>query len=55
VLDNMRKMDARGLLRDLNQGLCEACGGGPAAVTMMASKRLGANGAEVLKYANSGM
>ena len=54
VLDHIREMDARGLLRDLNQDLCEACGGGPAAVAMMASRRLGADGAEVLKYANSG-
>ncbi|MGZ3607978.1 MAG: AmmeMemoRadiSam system protein B, partial [Syntrophales bacterium] len=30
------------------------CGGGPAAVTMMVSKKLGANRAKLLKYANSG-
>ncbi|MBN1614359.1 MAG: AmmeMemoRadiSam system protein B [Deltaproteobacteria bacterium] len=54
VLDHMRKMDARGLLRDMDQGICEACGGGPAAVAMMASRRLGADGAKVLEYANSG-
>lgn len=54
VLDHIRKMDAQSLLRDLSQDLCEACGGGPAAVTMIASRRLGADGAEVLKYANSG-
>ncbi|MBN2568800.1 MAG: AmmeMemoRadiSam system protein B [Deltaproteobacteria bacterium] len=54
VLDHMKKMDFVGLLRDLERGVCEACGGGPIAVTMMVSERLGANEAKVLKYANSG-
>lgn len=54
VLDHMKKMDAKGLLQDLERGACEACGGGPIAVTMMVSERLGATGSKVLKYANSG-
>ena len=54
VLDHMRKMDSGGLLQDLERGACEACGGGPIAVTMMVSERLGATGSKVLKYANSG-
>jgi MEMO1 family protein len=33
---------------------CEACGAGPMAVTMMLSRKLGADRARVLRYANSG-
>ncbi|HET6461193.1 MAG TPA: AmmeMemoRadiSam system protein B [Syntrophales bacterium] len=54
VLKRVEKMDGRGLLEDLEKNLSEACGGGPAAVTMMASKKLGADRARLLKYANSG-
>jgi AmmeMemoRadiSam system protein B len=54
VLKRIEKMDGPGLLEDLEKNLSEACGGGPAAVTMMVSKELGANRAKLLKYANSG-
>ena len=54
VLDHLAKMDAPGLLRDLSAGRCEACGGGPAATTLMASVKRGADRAKVLRYANSG-
>lgn len=54
ILEHLRKMDERGLLRDVSSGAGEACGGGPAAVTMMAARQLGADKAVVLKYANSG-
>ncbi|MGZ3592282.1 MAG: AmmeMemoRadiSam system protein B [Syntrophales bacterium] len=54
VIKRIEKMDGRGLLEDLEKNLCEACGGGPAAVTMMVSAKLGADRAKVLKYANSG-
>ena len=54
IINHLRKMDERGLMRDLENGSGEACGGGPAAVTMMVAKQLGANAAAVLKYANSG-
>jgi MEMO1 family protein len=54
VLKRVEKMDGPGLLEDLENNLSEACGGGPAAVTMMVSKKLGANRAKLLKYANSG-
>ncbi len=54
VLRNIEKMDAGGLLKDLEENVSEACGGGPAAVTMMVSKILGADRAKILKYANSG-
>jgi len=54
VLKRIESMDGFGLLEDLEKNLSEACGGGPAAVTMMVSKKLGANRAKLLKYANSG-
>ena len=54
VLKRIEKMDGRGLLEDLEKNLCEACGGGPAAVAMMVSEKLGADRAKLLKYANSG-
>ncbi|MCE5282136.1 MAG: AmmeMemoRadiSam system protein B [Deltaproteobacteria bacterium] len=54
ALDHLERMDSEGLLQSLEAGLCEACGGGPAAVTMMAARGLGADRATLLKYANSG-
>ena len=54
AIRHMEKMDADGLLKDLAKGVIEACGGGPAAVVMMVAKRLGADGAKILEYANSG-
>ena len=54
VLKHIEKMDGRGLLKALENNACEACGGGPAAVTMMVSKKLGSDRARILKYANSG-
>ncbi|MEA3470880.1 MAG: AmmeMemoRadiSam system protein B [Thermodesulfobacteriota bacterium] len=54
VIDHMDAMDAEGLLKSLEKGTCEACGGGPIAVTMMVAEKLGATDSKVLKYANSG-
>ncbi len=54
ALDRLMRMDAVGLLQALEAGSCEACGGGPAAVTVLAARKLGADKAELLKYANSG-
>jgi len=54
VLQHLNKMDALGLLNDLRAGRGEACGGGPAAVTMMVAKMMGADDSRVLHYANSG-
>lgn len=54
ALRHMEKMDAPGLLRELANGTTEACGGGPSAVVITAAKKLGADRAKVLKYANSG-
>jgi AmmeMemoRadiSam system protein B len=54
VIKRIEEMDGGGLLQDLEKNLGEACGGGPAAVTMMVSKKLGADRVKLLKYANSG-
>ncbi len=54
IVEHLGKMDEVGLMRDLEKGVGEACGGGPAAVTLMVAKQLGADKADVLKYANSG-
>ncbi|MDI6777199.1 MAG: AmmeMemoRadiSam system protein B [Syntrophales bacterium] len=54
VLAHIERMDAQGLLKDMGNNICEACGGGPAAVIMMVAKKTGADRAKVLKYANSG-
>ena len=54
VLDHIERFDPEGLNRDLKQGRCEACGGGPIISIMLAAKALGANKGKVLKYLNSG-
>ncbi|MEN6465348.1 MAG: AmmeMemoRadiSam system protein B [Syntrophaceae bacterium] len=54
VLERIERMDADGLLDDLESGRAEACGGGPIAVAIMVAKSLNANTGTVLKYANSG-
>jgi AmmeMemoRadiSam system protein B/AmmeMemoRadiSam system protein A len=54
VLTHIDQFDPEGLSRDLKNGLCEACGGGPILSIMLAAKMLGANQGKVLKYANSG-
>ena len=54
LMDQINAFDPQGLSRALASRRCEACGGGPIVTTMLASKVLGADGATVLKYANSG-
>jgi AmmeMemoRadiSam system protein B/AmmeMemoRadiSam system protein A len=54
VLDRVAVFDPAGLSKDLEKGLCEACGGGPMVALMLAARKLGANKAKVLQYANSG-
>lgn len=54
VLDRVAAFDPEGLSRELAEGCCEACGGGPMTTVMLASKKLGANKSKVLHYANSG-
>ncbi len=54
VLDRVAAFDPEGLLRSLESGKCEACGGGPMVATMLAARRLGATKSRVLNSANSG-
>lgn len=54
VLNHIERFDPEGLNRDLRQNRCEACGGGPIVLIMLAAKALGANKGKVLKYLNSG-
>jgi hypothetical protein len=54
VLDRVNAFDAQGLSKALEQGRCEACGGGPIVAVMLASRLLGADKGKVLHYANSG-
>jgi len=54
ALRHLKDNDAQGLLNSLGNGTTEACGGGPMAVAMLVASMMGANSAQVLKYANSG-
>ncbi len=54
VLQRIESFDPDGLYEDLQNGKCEACGGGPMIALMLASKELGATRGKVLKYATSG-
>jgi MEMO1 family protein len=54
ALEYLKNSDAAGLLRSLENGEVEACGGGPMAVTMLVARMMKADKAHLLKYANSG-
>lgn len=54
ALEYMKNGDAAGLLRSLESGEVEACGGGPMAVVMLVAHMMKADKAYLLKYANSG-
>jgi hypothetical protein len=54
ILGHIRNYDADGLLDSLGAEEAEACGGGPIAVTMLASQKKGALHSKLLSYANSG-
>ena len=54
ALEYLKNGDAAGLLRSLENGEVEACGGGPMAVAMLVARLMGADKAHLLKYANSG-
>lgn len=51
---HLRAMDPKGLVEGLSKGTCEACGGGPTVTTLIAARALGADRAEILRYATSG-
>jgi hypothetical protein len=54
VVDDIQKFDPALLMDHLDEGVAEACGGGPAVSVMMALQRLGATHMEVLAHCNSG-
>ncbi len=54
LIKHVREFDPEGLAGSLSSGRCEACGGGPIIVAMLAAQKLGANRAAILNYANSG-
>jgi MEMO1 family protein len=54
TLQAIQDYDYFDLSRNLQARIWEACGGAPIVATMIAAERLGANRAELLKYANSG-
>lgn len=53
-IKNVKKFDPEGLAKDLATGKCEACGGGPVITILLAARKLGADRAVILNYANSG-
>jgi AmmeMemoRadiSam system protein B len=54
VLDRVAAMDAHGLMDALEREPRHACGGGPMVAVLDAAKQVGASGARVLNYADSG-
>jgi AmmeMemoRadiSam system protein B len=54
VIEDLRRFDEKGLMEDLAEGKCEACGGGPTVAVMAALKTLGAGTMEVVHHCNSG-
>jgi len=53
-IKRVKGFDPEGLAKDLSAGKCEACGGGPVITTLLAARKLRADQAVVLNYANSG-
>jgi AmmeMemoRadiSam system protein B len=54
VLERVARMDAAGLMKDLEREPRHACGGGPIVSVLDAANRLGASAARILRYADSG-
>lgn len=54
ALTSIQRMDSDQLIDDLLSGECELCGAGPVITGLMTAKKLGADGVEILQYANSG-
>ena len=53
TLDDVQKLDVKGLARGLDKGRCQACGRGPILIAMMAAKHLGADRARTIARTNS--
>jgi MEMO1 family protein len=54
IVERLNAFDVKGLIDDLEEDKCEACGSGPVITTMLLSRKMGANASRVVKYANSG-
>jgi AmmeMemoRadiSam system protein B len=54
VMRHVSRLDADGLMSELERFPEHACGGGPTVSVMLAARALGATTAKVLKYADSG-
>ncbi len=54
VISHINNYKEDNLYEDLENGLCEMCGGGPVIAMMKACRQLGAEKAKVLLYRNSG-
>lgn len=54
VSERIESYDPEGLLKDMADGKCQACGGGPTVAVMMACRELGAAKATVLNMGTSG-
>lgn len=54
IIEDVKGLDAEGLMRHLEAGSTEACGGGPTVAVMRALKLLGVSHMEVLHHCNSG-
>ncbi len=54
TIGDVERFDYETLLSDLEAERTEACGGGPMAAVLAATRRLGANRAEILCHCNSG-
>lgn len=54
VVETVAAYDYDSLAKNLQEGSCEMCGGGPVLVTMKACQKLGAKKSKVLFYRNSG-
>jgi len=54
ALDSIEKLDPEALNDNIKATRCELCGAGPVIAVISAAKELGADRAEILKYANSG-
>jgi AmmeMemoRadiSam system protein B len=54
AIDQILALDPRGLYETVHQANISMCGYGPAVVMLTAAKKLGANHAELVRYATSG-
>lgn len=54
VMDRVAAFDPEGLSEKLSTDECEACGGGPIMVLLLAARMLGADTAQILRHATSG-